>query len=278
LNADIGFENRNANGRVTIVGEHMSVASAKWPGGIDDADARITLTNLHPLASESNQVLFVNRAKFGKIDVTDASIAFSLESPSRLAVHRASWRMAGDAALGDFELSPFVVDPAYPRFQSTLHCEEVNLGPWLEMLTKHRITSDGRLKGLISFEFDPRTTSVLSLGNGVLMADPAQGNIRIKDRKIAQQLLDQVDVGAQKYAEEVKDRIVAALEDFQYSSLSIEFSPEAKDYVCQVQASGKGRTGSNPQEFAAIVVNVHNFNALLRDAVTGSSIYQQLKE
>jgi hypothetical protein len=278
MNAEIGFESRNAAVQITVVGQHMSAAGEKWPGSIDDADAHITITSLHPLVTESNQVLFVNRGKFGKIDVTDATIAFSLESPSRLAVHHASWRMASDATLGDFELSPFVADPTNLRIQSTLHCEDVYLGPWLEMLTKDRVTSDGRLEGLIAFEFDPQTTSALTLGNGALMANPAQGNIRIKDRVIAEELLDQVDVGAQKYAVEVKDRIVAALEDFEYSSLNIEFSPEAKDYVCQVQASGKGRTGPNPQEFAAIVVNVHNFNTLLRDAVTGSSIYQQLKE
>lgn len=278
VDAVVTLEQGRIDSRITLAGERMTLNGPDWPGRVDDADVQLTITGLQPLATEPNQVLFVNKAKIGEIDVTDASFAFTLESPERLNVHHASWHMAGTSRLGRFELDPFVVDPSNAQFRSTLHCEEVGLGPWLELLTSDRVTSDGQLEGLISFAFDSRRTRAVELGNGVLEARPSRGNIRIKDKAMAEQLLEQIDVGDQKFVVQVRDRIMTALQDFEYSSLSVEFTSEGEDYVCQLQASGKGRTGPDPQEFAAIVVNVHNFNTLLRDALAGRDIYQRLRE
>jgi hypothetical protein len=278
VNSTFTLANGQLNQRISVSANRASLNSVRWPGQIDDADGSITLTGLSPLSTEPDQTLFVNKARVGEVEITNGAVVFSGEGERHISVQHASCTMERKAArLGRFELNSFSTDLADVRFNSTLYCEDVELGPWLELLTNDRVTGDGRLEGLIAFAFDANRYPAVVLGNGVLEARPERGVIQILDHAIIDKVIAQIDPSGQKYVEQIRDRIALALRDFEYSALRVELSAEGDDVVCQLTTQGHGRIGPDPQEFASITLNVAPFNAIVRRAVLGREIFAPME-
>jgi hypothetical protein len=111
---------------------------------------------------------------------------------------------------------------------------------------------------------------LLTLGEGFLYAAPGRGWISVRDVSRLRTWLDASDVGAGRgeYQEQIKRRLVEALQDFEYTQLRVDLVDAGEELLCRVATAGKGRRGVDPQEFEELVIRIHDFNGVLNDLLS----------
>jgi hypothetical protein len=141
----------------------------------------------------------------------------------------------------------------------------LSLAEWLPRLTKDHATGEGRVSGKIDVLLDLSEGSkrVVTLGGG-LFADPQHGYVRASDAEAIGELLDSQDprFATDPVMRPVREKIVAALQDFAFTRLAVDFSREGENTLAGVSISGFGRHGADPQGLN-LTINLHVQDALV---------------
>jgi hypothetical protein len=235
------------------------------------------LDSITPLSTRGPQRIDIQSATTGEQDITSGHVLFDLESPTSLRVNEAQWIFSDG---GRFRTQPFAVNPQQPRITTTVACENLDLNFWLKLISQDRADGEGRLKGQLAIDWDPDAYPRLQFTGGSLIADPPVGYIRTHDAQRLGELLDHQDerFAIDETLRQVKQRIVDALEDLEYSSLQLSFIPDGRDTTLQAQLAGKGRRGPNPQPFGGLTVNVGHFAETLQSVLSATSALDRMRE
>jgi hypothetical protein len=165
----------------------------------------------------------------------------------------------------------FRFDPAAPVISTELYAEDAALSAWLPLLTDGRATGEGMLYGRLAVTVRPGAPAgLLTLGPGYLYAAPGHGWFAVRDATRLETWLDAPEVGLdqEQYGQQLKRRIVEALQDFEYAELRIDLIDEGGRLLCQLTTAGKGRQGKDPQEFEDLVIRIHDVNGVLNDLLS----------
>jgi hypothetical protein len=158
-----------------------------------------------------------------------------------------------EAVIGDggtIEAAPFTVDLRAPSVRTRMAVANMSLADWLPLITGDYATGQGRLSGYADFGMDwiggrSRMTGL----TGLLRADPQHGFIQVKDAEVVAGLLERQDprFATDEAMRSVRDKIVAALQDFAFHTLSVDLSRRDRRTIALTRLSGFGRHGTDPQ-------------------------------
>lgn len=252
--------------RVTVKLANADLQSRKYDLTLSKINGSITLDRLSPIRSPLGQSLTIDKLQTGKLELHDGRVRFAIVSGRRVFIERLALTLGQS---GRLTAHAFEYDLDEPRINTQLYVERLNLGDWLSVLTNETIRATGQLHGRIPVTIRPRAQWKISLGEGFLYAGPEQGTMQLPDAQRAGQLLDQADPRFRKDPElaAVRGKIVEALTDFEYSMFRFNLIKEGDDMMLRIETRGQGRTGENPQQIGSLVINVHNFDELVNQAL-----------
>ncbi len=183
----------------------------------------------------------------GDITLSDARVEAVVRSPDAIEITSLT-AIIGDG--GTIEAAPFTVDLRAPSIRTRLAVSNLSLADWLPLITGDYATGQGRLSGHADFGMDWvggrfRVTGLA----GVLRADPPHGFIQVRDADAVAGLLERQDprFGTDETMRGVRDKVVAALQDFAFHTLSVELSRSGRRTIALTRLSGFGRHGEDPQ-------------------------------
>ncbi|MEO6594162.1 MAG: YdbH domain-containing protein [Planctomycetota bacterium] len=171
--------------------------------------------------------------------------------------------------IGSIDVSELYLAPGVHSFPLTLAFDRVSLQEWLELLSRGRVTGDGRLSGKVALVLHTEPRLSIDLRNGQLAAAPG-GVVRfLDDAETAGLVLHHVQQIAESTGHDalVQARLVEALQEFAYTELDFRILPDAESHsvTLQVHAVGEGRRV--PQQLD-LKVNLHGFDTAVDTAMT----------
>ena len=184
----------------------------------------------------------------GDVEVTDAALQLALRSAREVEV-KSLTAVLGEG--GTVTADPFVFDPTAPHPVARLTLDNISIADWLPLLSAGHATGEGRVSGRVEAGVDltgevPQLTHLA----GDLHADPSHGFVQVIEADAIGDMLDRQDprFATDPMMRPVRDRIVAALRDFAFQSLSLELSRKDGRTYAPAYISGRGRHGLDPQE------------------------------
>ncbi|MBC7772843.1 MAG: YdbH domain-containing protein, partial [Pyrinomonadaceae bacterium] len=235
-----------------LAGELGSVAGA--------ATIRVRGSDVNVL--EGNVTLKGGSLTSGELSLSDVQAGAVMRSPDAVDVTVFSV-VLGDG--GAVAAAPFTFDPRAPRLKTRISMTNLSLAEWLPLLTKEHATGDGRVEGEVDIAIDLTAGAVrIDELSGSLRADPQHGFIQVADAEAVGELLDSQDprFATDPTMRPVRDKIVAALRDFRYSTLTVALAKEEDTTVATAYLSGFGRHGQDPQGLN-LTLNLHVKNELM---------------
>lgn len=187
------------------------------------------------------------RLQAGDQTISDVRAEVVMTGPESVEV-RTLGAVVGDG--GTIGVEPFVWDPREAKVRARVLARNLTLEHWLPLVTSEHASGEGRLGGSVDVGLDWSGGTVkLTELNGSLRADPQRGFIRAADAESLGELLEKQDprFGTDPTMRPVRDKIIAALKDFAFSTLTIDLSREGDRTVALTYLSGFGRHGEDPQ-------------------------------
>jgi hypothetical protein len=272
VDAELNFVGGTFRPQVEVRAQNASVSSDEWPVAIESLSGELLVTSFSPLRSSPHQRVQVHRAMVGETPIVNGIIEFQLLGGDHIAIEEARWSMN---ELGVFDADPFELDLSTPKITTEVKCDEVALAAWLKLMTDDRIRGEGELSGQVALTIQPLAREKFRISHGYLFAEPAGGWIQTDDSESISRILQQgtASLSGDKRLEQVRDRVVAALQNYQYTMLRLHFIPEDEGLLCTLMTQGQGRTGPNPQEIESLTINLHRFDEAIRAALAGKSLW-----
>jgi hypothetical protein len=249
-----------------------------WNVEAEGISGSLRFKGLAPMSTPGGQRIVIEQARFGKLGLADGLVLFTIERPDSVLVERAEWRVAGGTRV---RTMPFRFDPGAPVISTEVYAENIALSEWLPLLTDDRATGDGVVYGRLAVTLRPVGPGrLLTLGEGYLYAAPGRGWFAVRDVTMLETVLEGSLAGADHdgYQDQIKRRLVEALQDFEYSQLRVELIEEGEEVLCRAATSGKGRRGDDPQEIEELVIRIHDFNGVLNDLLSLRSAVDRAAE
>ena len=254
--------------RLTLKAENACIASAAWDAALDGVDATVRLDRFAPLATAGGQRIKVAKANLGTFEVESGYVDFRVESPESILIERAELGWAG----GRLYTYALRFNPSDPSIDLVVYGDGLDLGRILRLLPGERFDGTGTLYGRLPVKIGRWPD--IRFNTGFLYATPGEtGTIQVKDapdvgRKIEERY---PAFGSDPLYRELKDRIVEALADLEYSVFRTDFVrtedfPGRERLKAVVRIVGRGRVGEHLQ-FGGIHVNIPGFDEVIRDAI-----------
>lgn len=229
----------------------------------------VTVNSFAPFATPDGQRVTAKRLAFGNVEMSDASLAFRVDPGGALQVERAEAGWLGGRVL----THGLRLDPADPKFETTLYAEGLSLREILAFAAEGRATGEGVMFGKLPVAVDwPR----VRLGQGYLRSQSPAGELQVLDSELLASTMERSDPRFLTDPDlvEVKNRVVRALGDFEYDALTFDFDEESGGLV-RIHTHGKGRVGERPQELD-MTLNVRGANDLLNHYLQAKSTWDEL--
>lgn len=198
----------------------------------------LRFARLSPLETTDPAQLSWEHLEIGgvKLDQGKGQLAFA--PPGDVIIRDVRARFAG----GELEAAPFRFAWKAPDVPLDLRLRGIDLKNVLEALTKGRITGQGKLDGRVALRVKLGDERRLSLGDGHLISRGSGGlQLHIQPEEASRELgLEDLVDGSF-----LRRRVIGAMEDFEYRSLTMNLSDEGTKHV---QARVVGRGKRMPQE------------------------------
>lgn len=168
--------------------------------------------------------------------------------------------------VGSVEIRELRWAPGLRSAPVTMVFEQVPLRGGLELLSRGRITGEGRLSGSLELVAQIEPRPAVDLRGGRLVAAPG-GFVRFLDDADTETMLRQHTAQialASGHEALVQERLVAALREFAYTALEFAIDAAGEDVTLRVHAAGVGR--KVPQQLR-LDVNLHGFDAAVDAAL-----------
>ena len=247
----------DAEGQLQLAGV---TATHDW-GTLVGLRGTLAFQGLRPIQATSWQRLQWTRTTLGERALGPGSVVFRSREPGVFEVQKATLNVGG----GSLRTSDFVVDPEQIEIATTLFARQLSVKKWLPIVSRGRARGTGTLSGRLGVRLRWTPQLQLKLFSGHLSSDGG-GNVAILDstwlRRALVRYAANIGLGDSK-SDLIKDRLVGALMDFDYTTLALRIKPESPPRL-QVTAKGKGRR--LPQELE-LTVNVRGFEQAFNPAL-----------
>ncbi|MCC6427218.1 MAG: hypothetical protein IT435_10405 [Phycisphaerales bacterium] len=227
---------------------HIDMQSAGISGLIESLAGAIRI-ELTPAFRIVDGSLTLDRGslKIADASITDAHAHIVMPNPDLLEV-RALDALIDDGSSLRFE--PFTWQTSTKRIQTRLLAANLNLNHWLPIISRNRATGQGRVSGNADIAID-WSSGKLKIADvkGSLRADPSHGFIQVADADALGELLEKQDprFATDEVMRPVRDKIISALRDFAFKTLTIDLSRTRDRTIALTYISGFGRHGEDPQ-------------------------------
>ena len=232
---------------------------------LDALSGELQLVGLPLPVTGSAQVLRWQRLRFAKVQAGAGELWFELDPDRELL---ATVRQHALDDVGAVEIRGLRLAPGVTSLPATIAFDQVALREWLELLSRGRITGEGRVTGTVDVVVHTAPQLELDLRGGEVAAVRG-GLVRFLEdeqtRQLVRQHAEQIAAAA-GHGNVVKERIVGALEEFEYDELEFRIDPDAEGdgVTLRVHASGKGR--KVPQQLE-LDVNLRGFDEAVDTAL-----------
>lgn len=144
------------------------------------------------------------------------------------------------------------IDLETKRLTGDACATKIDLGQVAALAVPGLLTGSGRLTGQVPVTFDWAVPH-LALGEGLVKADPPEGDLRFSDRaRIAAWIGDGGVMDG-----DLRKRLVDTVQDFRFTRLELATHREATGgLLAQVVLGGRGRTGATPLELGSLTFNI----------------------
>lgn len=272
--ARLAFGDGGMKSHIRLSARRASLAREGWPVNVASFNGDFTIDSLNPFLMTQKQRLEVDEASWGQLPIDNGIIEFSVPEPQTLSIARADWSMAG---YGQFTAQPFEIALDGPQFATRISMADLELEDWLTLLSDGRVRGYGRLQGWADVAYPPQARRGAFVGSGMLRAQ-SDGWIETADRDLVERVIAGSDafLAPDPRLNEVRDRLVAALQDFAFSRLVIELVSQPDGVSARVETTGVGRTGPQPQE-VDLNLNMNGFDQLVNAAIQGRSLWESVE-
>jgi Dicarboxylate transport len=235
---------------------------------LSGVETTLTLDSFPPTTPGGQRITW-KKARVGEIEFGDGLVEFQLESMDLLSLEQIRCNLS---PTGHFRIFPFRLNPSEPDIDLQLYCEDVSLTQWLDLVAPEKALAKGLISGRLPIRIRTKPVLKVDFSPGYLHAKPG-GWFQVHDVSALEELLDEhipAVAGDVDYSQVVKDRVVQALRNFEYSTLKFEIIQNEWDQTLRVTVSGKGRDIpeglENPQELH-LTVNFNGFDTLIGTAL-----------
>ncbi len=235
---------------------------------LGNVNAEVTIDSFPPTTPGGQRVSWES-ARFGKIDFGAGLVEFQLERGNAIAVEQIRVRTL---PRGEVWAHSFRVHPANLDLAIELYCQDVSLSRWLTIFAEDKASAEGQLSGRLPIRIRTKPKLRIDFSPGYLTAAPG-GWFRVHDMRAVTELLDEhmpSIVGETDYSQVVKERVVQALRNFEYSTLRFEIIQNEWNQTLRIKASGRGReipAGLKNAQELDLTVNVNGFDTLIETAL-----------
>lgn len=243
-------------GEARLVLHGASVREVDGAGEAHGVHAALRFTHLTPLETASPAAVRWERLELGgvKLDAGSARLAFA--RPDDVVVSDMRVGLAG----GEVEVEAFRFAWEEPDVPLELRVRGIELSRVLRAATDGRVTGEGKLDGRVALRIKLGEDRRILLGDGHL-ASRGPGALRV--RTDAQDPALRPEVGDLVDGSFIRRRVLAAIEDFEYRTLTMNISDEG---TRRLRARVVGRGKQMPQELD-VTLNFRGVQPLLDHAV-----------
>jgi hypothetical protein len=274
LSADASFrmDGGRLQPRIDIRLERATVGVAKHDFSLRNLNGAVSLHSLDPLETPPSQRAVFDTVRLGDVTAGGGSMAFRLEGGRSILIENLEIGFAGGllrADAGRFDI------PAR-TLRMAVVAEGLRLKDLLDLVPGARATGEGTLVAKLPVEIQwPR----ISIGEGFIRASPGAGRLQLKDASLLGDLLNQQDprFTSEKSLADVKDRLVEAFRDLDFSRLDLDFIRGGTEVDLRIHTAGKGR-GPNGQEIGGVTVFLRGINSLLEDVGLIGNVVDSLRQ
>jgi hypothetical protein len=260
MEGEIEIDNGGPTPRIDLRLENGALRGEKGgANAIEGVSAALEISRLSPLSTPPGQQIKFGRLKLGKTSFLDGTFIFHLEGLHSLFLEKSEWQWAG----GRLSVENAQIDPIRKEADFVIQAQHLSLKEILALLPPGTADGDGQLSGRISVRV---RWPHISLGEGYLHATKEPGFLEIHDVQALGRVLEERDprFALDPAFKALKERLIGALENFDYSVLQLDFVREKGELVARFHTEGKGR-GGNPQEIGGLTVNLHGIESVLND-------------
>jgi hypothetical protein len=161
-----------------------------------------------------------------------SDLALTSLSPLRASVSASAFDLAG----GRIRVEPFTVDPDHLDLGLDLELRGLSAGRVISLLSQGRAAATGRLDGTLAVRVLGGPRPRVILGDGALRAR-RPGRIRVRDSAAIEALL--VRSTDSEYGTAVRERVVAAAEDFRYAHLTLHLRGRREQARIHIRGTGR---------------------------------------
>jgi len=240
-----GYVRGTANVRLDDMG--LSTEAAR----IDGVSGDLVFVSLFPPVTAPGLQLAVGSVDAGVV-LTDGTVAFGLDAQGRVTVENASWPFAG----GIITLTSGAIKPAAAEQAFELIVDKVDLSAFIRLLALDGASGTGVISGRIPIVI--RDGSPIIIGGVLTASEPGQ--------------LSYKGGGTDAIGGGQGAIVFQALEDFQYTGLTLSFDGDAQDRLSvKLNLQGANPDLYDGYPFAININTEASFAELLRSATVGAN-------
>ncbi len=236
------------------------VASGEFDTLATGVAAQVNFDRFTPLATPPFQWVSVREAHVGKLAVRDGIVQFQMRGLNSVMIERTRWAVGEKGA---FQVHAFWMNPAAEELPVEVFMEDVDIRDLLGLVAEKSVEGQGLLYGRlpVTIRPTPGEKPLISPGSGFLYSRPGVGWFQVLDRSTLDKLSsEELGVGDQ-----VRQRIVRALTNFEYETLRLEFlhQPGEEGLLLQVEIAGHGRDDPQLLQIRRLTFNIRGVEKLL---------------
>lgn len=231
---------------------------------LHDLTGTVRFDSLSPLTTPPGQQLTWSGAQLGELMMDRGLLRFAIEGPESIHIERLR---TDDPSGGQYRVMSVRFDPAKPDVSADLFVENFPLGGVLDTLSFGQASGDGRMAGRVPIRIATQPRLRIAFGSGVLAAQTS-GTLSVTRADLVDAIMQQSGLagdgagggagdGNTDYAALVRQRLVQALQDLQYSQLSFVTHQKDGSSVLTVNVAGKGRTSGQEVN---LTVNINDYD------------------
>ncbi|MEA1921473.1 MAG: YdbH domain-containing protein, partial [Pseudomonadota bacterium] len=191
-------------------------------------NCRLQFPELPSLRSAPDQRLVFDQLTAGNISCRDGCFAFRVESAETLLLEKSRISWCG----GNIETQALRISPTIDHYQSTLHCDRLQLAKLLEQLGQIKAQGQGSVNGRIPVAWE---NGRITFDDGFLYSTPGVGgNIKVSG---GEALTAGLPIASPQFAQ--LDLAREALKDYQYKWTKLGLNSEAEELILNLQFDGK---------------------------------------
>ena len=191
-------------------------------------NCRLQFPELPSLRSAPDQRLVFDQLTAGNIICRDGCFAFRVESAKTLLLEKSRISWCG----GNIETQALRISPDVDHYQSTLHCDRLQLAEILEQLGQIKACGQGSVNGRVPVTWEKGR---ITFDDGFLYSTPGVGgNIKVSSSEV---LTAGLPIDSPEFAQ--LDLAREALKDYQYKWTKLSLNSETQKLILNLQFDGK---------------------------------------